>query len=62
MCSHVIVCMIACAITYVWSYFVNSTITVQLNSNLTLVLLSLAKTQLVFKYACELVASARMCL
>ena len=36
--------------------------TVQINSNLTLPRVSLAETRLIFKFAHDLVASARMCL
>ena len=36
--------------------------TVQINSNLTLAHVSLAETRLIFKLACDLVASAQTCL
>ena len=39
-----------------------SATTVQINSNLTLVRMSLAETQLIFKFVRDLVASAQTCL
>ena len=41
-------------------FILTPTITVQINSNLTLARMSLAETQLIFKFTHDLVASAQM--
>ena len=44
------------------NYLLYVAYTVQINSNLTLARVSLAETRLIFNFARDLVASARMCL
>ena len=55
-CAHTPVLTLMCKV-YIKLYC-----TVQLNSNLTLACVSLAETQLIFKFIQELVASAQTCL